>query len=157
VNGNPSQVAETFYSAFARRDAESMNSCYAEDAHFSDPIFASLGPTETKALWRMLCASAQDFSLTYSVQETGPNSVSVKWIARYTFAATGRRVENHVHAYLRLRNGKIFEHKDEFDFPRWARQALGPIAIVLAYFPFFQEKVRSSAQKNLEKFITTGR
>jgi ketosteroid isomerase-like protein len=155
VSQNPKQIAETFYSAFSRRDAETMNSCYTEDIHFSDPIFPSLGPAETKALWRMLCTSAKDFSLTYSVRETDADFIRVDWIAGYTFVATGRRVENHVCAQLRVRDGKIFEHKDEFSFPRWSRQALGPIAIVLGYFPFFKKKVQSSAQKNLEKFIAS--
>ena len=92
-----SQIADSFYSAFSRRDADSMNAYYTEDVHFSDPIFPSLGTSETRAMWKMLCKNAKDFSLTYSVLESGPDFIQVEWNAKYIFSSTGRPVEDCPH------------------------------------------------------------
>ncbi|MCH5685819.1 nuclear transport factor 2 family protein [Niabella sp. W65] len=37
------QIVEKFYDAFSRKDFETMNSCYAEDIVFSDPVFGFYG------------------------------------------------------------------------------------------------------------------
>lgn len=149
----PEHLARIFYDAFARQDAASMNALYSDQATFSDPIFPKLNAQETQAMWAMLCQSAKNFSLSYEIREVGSDFVVVGWTAKYSFGPAGRDVENSVSAMLRFHDDKIVEHRDEFNFYRWARQALGFAGAVFGYIPFFQFKVQTTARINLQKFI----
>ena len=146
-------TATKFYESFSRLDWQSMNSCYADDCSFSDPIFQNLNAKEAKAMWKMLCTTAKDFSLTFEIGEKDKDSIVVNWQAKYTFSKTGRRVTNQVHTKLKIRDGKISEHIDQFDLYKWARQALGTAGFLFGWAPPFQAKVQENACSSLQKFL----
>ena len=75
---NPNQqTLQTFYSAFAKLDADTMATCYAPDATFDDEVFSLRGRDEVMGMWRMLCTAtkakgADVWKLTYrDVQADG--------------------------------------------------------------------------------------
>jgi ketosteroid isomerase-like protein len=146
------ELITRFYTAFQSLDAEAMAACYAADATFSDPVFTDLRGHQVGDMWRMLCASAKDFSLTFdSVTDT-----SAHWVATYTFTSTGRRVVNDIRASFVIPDGLILEHRDSFDLWAWSRQALGPSGVALGWTPFLQGKVRGQAMAGLRKFQQHG-
>ena len=49
-------------------------------------------------------------------------------------------------------DGLIADHVDDFDFRRWAKQALGPGGNVIALVPPLRAKVRAKALSQLEQF-----
>lgn len=157
---DPERLVDAFYAAFARRDGAAMQACYAADARFSDPVFSGLAGPEVGAMWRMLCERASDLRLEWrDVRETAPGRVQAHWEAWYTFGATGRRVHNVIDAVFVVRDGRIAEHVDRFDFWRWARQALGPAGWLLGWTPMLHNKVRAQAARGLaawQKSATTG-
>src|SRR5436189_5176354 len=102
-----------------------MAACYAADAHFWDPVFQDLHGDEPGQMWRMLTGRAPDLRVELVEHNATADAGSAHWIARYTFSQTGRKVVNDVHATFRFENGLIADHRDEFDFTRWARQAIG--------------------------------
>ena len=53
------QTLETFYSAFARLDAQTMGRCYAQDAVFEDEVFCLNGERDVAGMWRMLCQAVR--------------------------------------------------------------------------------------------------
>ncbi len=141
-----------FYTAFQGLDAETMASCYAADARFSDPVFTDLQGQQVGDMWRMLCASAKDFSLAFdSVTDS-----SAHWVATYTFTSTGRQVVNDIHASFVISDGLIREHRDSFDLWAWSRQALGPSGVLLGWTPFLQGKVRGQAMAGLRRYQQHG-
>jgi len=145
-------LIERFYTAFQALDAEAMEACYAQDAQFSDPVFTDLHGQQVGDMWRMLCASAKDFSLTFdSVTDN-----SAHWVATYTFTSTGRRVVNDIRASFVISEGLIQEHRDTFDLWAWSRQALGPSGVLLGWTPFLQGKVRSRAMAGLRTYQQHG-
>jgi ketosteroid isomerase-like protein len=147
-----SELISRFYTAFQSLDAEAMAACYAEGATFSDPVFTELRGHQVGDMWRMLCASAKDFTLTFdSVTDT-----SAHWVAAYTFSSTGRHVVNDIHASFVISDGRIQEHRDSFDLWAWSRQALGASGLVLGWTPFLQGKVRRQAMAGLRKFQQSG-
>lgn len=150
-------VAERFYSAFARRDAEAMAACYADDASFSDPAFPDLQGEAVRDMWRMLCARGKDLRVEHAVTEATAERARVEWQAWYSFSGTGRKVHNRIDAELEVRDGRIVRHRDAFDFPRWARQALGPVGLMLGWTPFLQRKVQAQAALALERFRAAAR
>ena len=153
MEGNE-RVIQRFYSAFQQLDASTMNSCYATGAVFSDPVFGLLEGSEITSMWEMLCNNAKGFSLEFSdIQLLDEEYATCQWVARYTFSKTGRRVTNHVKAYMRIQNGKITEHTDKFDLWKWSRQALGLPGVLLGWSGFIKNKVHRTARKNLEKFM----
>jgi len=150
-------VAERFYAAFAERDAEAMAACYADDVAFSDPAFPDLRGDAARDMWRMLCARGKDLRIEHRVTEASAGRACVHWEAWYTFSGTGRVVHNVIEAELEVRDCKIVRHRDAFSFPTWARQALGPVGLLLGWTPFLQRKVQAQAAVALEKFRSAPR
>ena len=123
--GPNQDLIERFYGAFDRKDGATMAACYAPDAHFWDPVFTDLSGTEAGAMWRMLTGGATDLKVELHERDADERQGSAHWIATYTFTQTGRPVVNDIHASFKFADGRITDHHDEFDFYRWARQALG--------------------------------
>ena len=143
-----------FYEAFDRRDGDAMAACYAPDAHFSDPVFTDLNGDEPGAMWRMLTGRADDLRVELLEHETDGDTGSARWRARYTFTQTGRPVVNDVKATFRFTpEGLIADHRDEFGFHRWARQALGPPGLLLGWTPVLRSATRKRARAGLDEFM----
>jgi ketosteroid isomerase-like protein len=148
------ELLDRFYGAFTNLDAETMAACYAPTVSFSDPVFPDLRGDEAGDMWRMLTARARDFRVELPERSADDTTGTAHWIAHYTFAQTGRPVVNDVHATFRFQDGLIVEHRDSFDFHRWARQALGPVGLLLGWTPFLRAKVQAQARAGLESFRT---
>jgi ketosteroid isomerase-like protein len=150
------ELVERFYGAFDRKDGQTMAACYAPDARFSDPVFVDLRGREPGAMWRMLTERATDLTVELVEHEADERAGTASWVARYTFAATGRPVVNDVRASFRFENGLIVEHTDRFGFHAWARQALGPPGLLLGWTPLMRATVRRRARADLERFMEGG-
>jgi len=146
-------LIQRFYAAFAERDGDAMAACYAPDARFSDPVFGDLRGSEPGAMWRMLTGRAQDLTVDLVEHSADGGRGSARWIAHYTFTQTGRPVTNDVRASFRFDDGLIANHRDEFDFHRWARQALGTSGLLLGWTPIIRSAVRRRARAGLDEFI----
>jgi ketosteroid isomerase-like protein len=148
------EVITKFYQAFQQREWKTMQDCYHPDARFSDPAFPDLNSVEVKAMWRMLCENAQNFSLQFSEVNTNGNKGSCRWDARYTFSRSGRNVHNIIHAHFDFKAGLILHHTDAFNFWRWSRMALGLPGLFLGWSPFLRGKVQATARKSLLRFMS---
>jgi ketosteroid isomerase-like protein len=140
------------YEAFDRRDGEAMAACYLPDARFEDPVFGELDGRQAGDMWRMLTGRAEDLSVELAEHEAGDAEGHARWIARYTFTATGRAVVNDVQASFRFGEGRIAEHVDRFSFFAWSRQALGPLGLALGWTPFLRAGTKRRARADLERF-----
>lgn len=147
-------LIERFYSAFQKRDGDGMAACYAPDVKFGDEVFPDLQGDRAKGMWRMLCARAADLRVELRDVQATDTEGSAHWDAYYTFVATGRKVVNRIDAKFKFKDGMISEHKDAFDFYAWARQALGPMGLMLGWTPMVKNKVRRTAAQNLDKFMS---
>ncbi|MDX6601269.1 MAG: hypothetical protein QOF13_471, partial [Solirubrobacterales bacterium] len=126
--------------------------CYAPDAQFSDPVFTDLRGEEPGAMWRMLTGRATDLKIELHEHEAGEDAGSAHWIAHYTFS-TGRPVVNDIQATFRFdQNGLIVDHVDDFDFHKWAKQALGPSGHLVALLPPLRKKARAKALDQLTSY-----
>ena len=150
-------LIERFYGAFAERDGVAMEACYVEDVRFWDPVFTDLRGREAGAMWRMLTERADDLRIELLEREADEQQGSAHWRAHYTFTQTGRPVVNDVRASFRFADGLITEHRDDFDFYRWARQALGPQGLILGWTPLLRSAVRRRARVGLDEFLARER
>jgi ketosteroid isomerase-like protein len=147
-------IVKRFYSAFQKRDYQTMNDCYSEDIVFSDPVFMVLKGDEVKAMWEMLCKNAKDFSLNFSdIELLDEEYATCRWTASYTFSKTGRKVVNKIKAYMKLQNGQIIEHSDAFRLSTWIGQALGWKGVLFGWTGFMKRAVQRNARKNLMGFM----
>ena len=142
-------LIENFYKSFQKLDGEAMSRCYHPEARFSDPVFPSLAGPEAGQMWKMLCAQAKNFELTYSDVQADDLTGKAHWEASYDFSATGRRVTNRIDAEFEFRDGKIIKHTDNFDFWKWSRMALGPVGFLLGWTPLVRKKVQRQARERL--------
>ena len=60
---------------------------------------------------------------------------------------------NHVKAHMRIQNGKITEHTDEFDIYKWSRQALGLPGVLLGWSGYLKNKIRHDAKQKLAQYM----
>ena len=146
------ELIRRFYTAFARRDAAAMGDCYAPGVSFGDPVFPELRGDDARKMWRMLCARGKDLRVEFDRIEADDRRGSARWIAHYTFSASGRAVENRVEARFEFADGRIVRHTDRFSFYRWARQALGLKGLLLGWLPALQSAVQKQAAKGLREF-----
>jgi ketosteroid isomerase-like protein len=151
------RLIERFYAAFAERDGAGMEACYAPDVRFSDPVFPGLRGPEAGGMWRMLTEPEGDLRIELLEREADDQRGSAHWRAHYTFSQTGRPVVNDVRASFRFADGSIVEHRDEFDFHRWARQALGPAGLLFGWTPLLRAAVRRRARGRLDEFLAAER
>ena len=149
------ELLQRFYAAFGRRDGAAMAACYAPDATFSDPVFIDLSGEQPGAMWRMLTAGSSDLTVELVDAHADENTGSARWVARYTFTSTGKHVTNDVRSSFVIRGGRIVGQRDVFDFPRWARQALGLKGLLLGRTGFLKEAVRRQARARLDKFMAS--
>lgn len=146
------ETIERFYAAFGECNGAAMTACYAPEAHFCDPAFGDLHGADIGAMWRMLTSRATDLKIELHEHEADETSGSAHWIARYTFS-TGRAVVNDIQATFRFtEDGLIADHVDNFDFRRWASQALGFSGHLVALLPPLRSKARAKALDQLEQF-----
>jgi ketosteroid isomerase-like protein len=143
-------VIRRFYEAFTARDAATMNACYADDVEFRDPAFGTLVGDEARSMWTLLCERGKDLRIAFSGISATDAAGSAHWEAWYTFAATGKPVHNIVDARFLFRDGLIAHHEDQFDFPRWAGQALGMPGKLFGRLSFFQSAFRAKARALLK-------
>lgn len=147
------QLLETFYSAFQKRDYETMASCYHPDIVFNDPVFTNLKGYRACAMWRMLCERGKDLEVTYSNLQADERQGSANWEARYTFSASGLPVHNKIKATFEFADGKIKKHTDEFDLRAWMNMALGSKGKLFGWLPFMQNAVKKKAMESLQIYI----
>ncbi len=143
------ELVTRFYAAFAQRNAAGMHACYHRDVHFSDPVFPDLRGDDVRAMWDMLCTRGKDLTLTCSDVNADDVRGSARWVARYTFSATGRHITNHIAAEFTFRDGLIVRHRDQFSLYGWARQALGLTGLLLGWSRMVQSRVRTQAAASL--------
>ena len=140
-----------FYEGFNKLDSRPMVKVYAPDAEFSDGVFPGLKGSEIGDMWTMLCARAQEFSVTFRDVKADDTSGSAHWEAKYRFRG-GRHVHNVIDAVFTFRDGKVIKHTDTFDFWRWSRQALGLPGVLLGWSGFLKKKVQAQARAGLDEF-----
>jgi hypothetical protein len=156
---NNEQTLSRFYTSFLALDADTMASCYADDAVFNDPAFSLHGRVEVGGMWRMLCATTRAkgrdaWKLDFRDIHADGTSGGAHWEAHYRFSATGRLVHNIIDAEFTFNpDGLIATHRDHFNFWHWSRQALGTPGLLLGWTPLLQAKVRMQARANLQKFL----
>lgn len=151
------QTIERFYAAFDKHDGDAMAACYAPAAHFSDPVFLGLRGVEPGAMWRMLTGRSDDLRVELLEHDADENTGSAHWLATYTFTQTGRSVTNDVRASFRFEpDGLIADHRDDFSFHRWSRQALGAPGLLLGWTPLLRGATQKKARASLDQFLAQG-
>lgn len=149
---HPNQaLISRFYTAFNAGDAETMAVRYADDATFEDPAFGELNAVEVRAMWRMLLGRATDLRAEFADVQADDVHGSAHWDAYYTFS--GHPVHNSINATFTFKDGLITSHVDDFDWPRWAGQALGVPGKLLGRTSFLHKKARATARAQLDSYL----
>jgi hypothetical protein len=147
------KLINVFYTSFQARDWKKMVEAYHPEVTFYDPVFGNLDGPQVRAMWEMLLSGATELDLQFEDVVADEGYGSCRWVARYVFTATGRRVVNRAKARFRFEDGAIAEHYDDFSFYRWASQAFGWKGVVFGWTSMLQRAVRRKARLALERFM----
>jgi ketosteroid isomerase-like protein len=148
------KTLESFYDAFARRDAKAMADLYHPEATFEDPIFGKLNHAQVVKMWTLLLNGAKDLRLTYSDVKTGDATGTLTWVADYTYRpglGIKNAVHNVVHASFEFKDGLILRHHDDFNLSSWIKMAFKPVGLILGSTSWFQNIVKSKARERLDE------
>lgn len=148
------QLIERLYEGLRRGDGDAMAGCYAATARFEDPAFGVLTGEEVGGMWRMLTSRSDGIEVDLSDVHANESAGSALWVARYTFGPKQRPVVNRITTRFIFTNGLIANHVDTFSFHAWAKQALGPIGLLLGGTPLLRNRVKSDARRSLDRFLT---
>ena len=146
------QLINKFYEAFAQKDYHTMAECYHLEAKFKDEAFDLRGK-QIGSMWRMLIERGTDLRIEFSNIQANDSTGRASWEAWYTFSQTGNSVHNVIDANFTFKDGKIFTHRDSFNFHRWASQSLGITGKLLGWTGFLHQKVRATAMSGLENYM----
>lgn len=153
MNNTNELIATSFYNAFADKNAAAMNKLYHNTLRFEDPAFGKLDYAQTCAMWSMLCDSAKDLVINFTIINSDDDSVTTKWLADYNFSKTNRMVHNEIIAVMKIEDGLIIEHIDTFNLHKWARQALGLKGYIMGGTKFFKNKLHQQTGSQLQRYI----
>jgi ketosteroid isomerase-like protein len=154
TNETNEQLITKFYTAFAAKDFRTMAECYHPNIEFEDPAFGKLKEAEVAKMWEMLLTRSKDLSLTFSDVIASSKAGNAKWIAHYTFSATGRMVVNAIQASFEFNEGKISKHSDSFNLNKWFVMAFGAKGYLFIIFPFLRSTFKKKVKKTLDSFMT---
>jgi ketosteroid isomerase-like protein len=155
MNNAHAQLIQGFYQAFDEGNGKAMAACYAPDVRFSDPVFPDLRGDRAGAMWRMLTEGPGEVRVELLEHDADDTTGSAHWVAKYTFSETGRPVVNDIRAKFKFKDGLIIEHRDDFNFYAWSRQALGPAGLLVGWTPIVKSVVRKKAAGLLRKYTST--
>jgi len=155
MNNAHAQLIQGFYQAFDEGNGKAMAACYAPDVRFSDPVFPDLRGDRAGAMWRMLTEGPGEVRVELLEHDADDTTGSAHWVAKYTFSETGRPVVNDIRAKFKFKDGLIVEHRDDFNFYAWSRQALGPAGLLVGWTPIVKSVVRKKAAGLLRKYMST--
>lgn len=147
------QLVHKFYGAFAQKDFNTMAACYHSEATFKDEAFDLKGSKQISAMWRMLIERGTDLSMKFSNIQANDSAGKAHWEAWYTFSSTGNKVHNIIDARFTFKDGKIWNHRDSFNFYRWSSQSLGITGKLLGWTGYLHQKVRATAMAGLENYM----
>ena len=152
--GTNRATVQRLYAAMSDHDGGAMSACYAPEATFTDPVFVGLHRGEPQDMWRMLMSRASDLTVDLVEHDADDHGRgTAHWVAHYAFGPQRRRVVNDVRSVFRFDDaGRIVDQQDDFDFWRWARQALGRPGLLLGWTPVLQHKVRDTSRAQLAAF-----
>lgn len=149
------EVIQKFYTAFAEHDVERMVSFYSDTVVFCDPAFGVLHGKRAKGMWRMLISRGKgNLEVSFSDVKADGETGSARWVAKYAYGASKRKVVNKIDAQFEFKNGKIIKHTDTFDLWKWSRMALGMPGMLLGWSALIRSKVNKEANRSLDKFIS---
>jgi ketosteroid isomerase-like protein len=147
-------LIQHFYTSFQNKDFKAMQECYADNATFKDPVFNTLNAKQVKAMWEMFCVKSKDLKIEFCNITADETNGNAQWTATYPFSKTGRTVVNNITANFIFENGKIVKHADSFNFYNWCKQALGTTGVLLGWTPLLKNKVRKTAMKSLNDYMS---
>jgi hypothetical protein len=115
------RLIATLYASLRDNQPNAAAACYAEDAYFEDIAFRLDSRERILQMWRLVCS--RNVGVTFDSVVADDQQGSANWVARYTFAETGRKVTNPTTAQFAFRDGLIVNHVDWCDAMAWATQA----------------------------------
>jgi hypothetical protein len=157
------ETLERYFAAFGNLDAATMQSCYAENARFEDPIFRLAGARQIGGMWRMLCSELRlrgigQWKLEVEEIRTRGDQGRVRWRARYPFGSPERKVHNRVYSRFDFDDkGLIVRQRDAFSFWNWSRQAIGTSGLLFGWTPTLRARVQMKAGQQLARYMEKNR
>lgn len=139
---SPRDVVTRFYAAFEKGDTATLEKLYAPDVKFQDAIFSYENRDGTMNMWRKILADPTT-KIRFTLDNVDGSQVTGHWVADYKIL--GRPVHNEISTRMTVENGLITRHRDDFDWNKWAPQALplGHLATLPGLKQLVQMVIRS--------------
>lgn len=118
---SPESVMKKFYEAFTSQRPADFEGLYAPDVKFKDAVFEYSDRKGTMKMWRAILANPKN-TFRFEFDRVEGDVAYGRWVADYKLGS--RPVHNEIETRMVIRDGKIVEHTDSFDWGKWVKQAL---------------------------------
>lgn len=148
---NHLQLLQTFFTAFAKKDLNTMLDCYHENVIYDDVGFGKQKGENAKTVWRFLIKKVDaNAQITFSNIQVSKDKGQANWVTKYTF--NQQKITNKITSTFYFQDGKIIYHKDNYSLWKWSQQAYGFIGYLIGWSPIFHWLVRWQMQRILQHY-----
>lgn len=118
---SPEAVMKKFYEAFTAQRPADFEGLYAPDVKFKDAVFEYSDRKGTMKMWRSILANPKN-TFRFEFDRVEGDVAYGRWVGDYKLG--GRPIRNELETRMVVRDGRIVEHTDDFDWGKWVKQAL---------------------------------
>ena len=111
-------------------------------------FYTALGNSDYESLRELY-----DISVKYEIINESKDWIHTEWTISYLLEVTGRRVILNEKGFFRIEDGKIVEHRDEYDFWSWSSQGLGFVGKCFGWLNWFKLRVKVQAKRTIDVFM----
>jgi ketosteroid isomerase-like protein len=149
-------VVKNFFLAYQAHDCKGMHSCLDENVKFSDFGFDIQGD-EVRAMWHLFTSQTETRPPIevpgFEIIKSNDDLITAKYQVKYPFGEKKRVVDYTIEAHMKLKDGKIIDHKDISSITEWAWMAFGLPVYLISWTPYFHNKVKKDANERLQHFM----
>ncbi|CAM9131137.1 nuclear transport factor 2 family protein [Mycoplasma marinum] len=149
------KIIESFYDSWINKDINSLKKIYHHEVTFNDEAFRNLDWDKTISMWSMLFNRNKNPNLNcaYEIKEIKGDIVKTEIKLEYFFGKDKNPVTNCISTTFEIKDGKIINQLDAFDFKKWFNQAFNIQKSKSGlYYKTVQKLTRIKVKKDLAKF-----
>ena len=125
MNKNNEEIIKRYYKAWINKNLEDLKIIYDKKVIFNDPGFKNLNYEKIIKMWMIWFNKGTNKSIDaqYEIIESKNDIVKSKVVIKYNFGKKENPVTNYISTNFKIRDGKIINQLEKFDFIKWFNQA----------------------------------
>jgi hypothetical protein len=140
------KIIETFFSAFSKRDFDTMKSLCKSSIIYYDPLYGFLYDGDLFLMWEERYHNNHFNFTSNEIKDEGDGYYTIKIQIEYFYE---KKLQQHLKAFIRIENGFISEYSHGFSVHELCKQIYGIVGRLLGWNRLFQQRLKNDARRRL--------